>query len=612
MIHRDRHDCPCCSPALGLMMAGNPHVVRHRPGGAGGSAFRVSAGVISRRDFVKGSSAVLGGLGFGYATRAEAQDSPVRVFQGGTILAVDDSFSEPEAVAIRGDRILAAGTLAQVLEAAGGSPEVIDLGGRTLMPGFVDPHTHALSGAILDKLCIYVGMARFRATAEVLALLKAEAERTAPGDWIVARNWDPSIQAGPAALTFDELDAVSSEIPVVVLNASLHLAYANRAAFAAAGIPADIANPPGAEFSRDSDGRLNGVMKNNVAYLKVLGAYPGLKAVDPVDAMESLARKFNALGLTTCSDLGLGGLTQGAGDWAILKSAAATGRVSMRLRGFPIYTVAEQWEAAGVGPDEGDSLARIAGFKLIADGSNQGFTGLQREPYLGTDDRGLAYTSPEQLKLLATTWAGRGWRLALHANGDAAIDNVLDALEHVRDAGIDLAPVRPRIEHCSILHDEQIARMKDLGVSASFLIGHVHYWGVALRDRVLGAERAELLCRCASVERAGIGFTVHSDFTVSDPEPLTMMQMAVTRRTWEDPSLVLNPGERITVESAIRALTSEAAWQLGSEHEVGSLEPGKFADLVILDRDPRSVDPETLRDIRVSETWFNGELVHQA
>ncbi len=534
------------------------------------------------------------------------------MFRGGTILAADAAFSQPEAVAIRGDRILAVGALAQVLEAAGGSPQFIELDGRTLMPGFVEPHTHALSGAILDKLCVYVGMARFRTTEEVLAQLKLEAEKTAPGDWILARNWDPSIQTGPAALTFEELDAVSPDNPIVVLNASLHLAYANRAAFAAAGIPEDIENPPGAEFGRDSDGRLNGVMKNNVAYLKVLTAYSGLRSVDPVDALVSLARKFNALGITTCSDLGLGGITQGAGDWTILKDVAATGDLSVRVRGFPIYTVADAWEAAGVRPLEGDSLVRLAGFKLIADGSNQGFTGLQREPYLGTDGRGLAYTSPEQLKLLAAAWAGRGWRLALHANGDAAIDNVLDAMDHVRDSGIDLAMVRPRIEHCSILHDEQIARMKDLGVSASFLIGHVHYWGIALRDRVLGPERAELLGRCASVERAGVGYTIHSDFTVSDPEPLNMMQMAVTRRTWEDPEFILNPSERIDVTSAIRALTIEAAWQLGSEHEVGSLESGKFADLVILERDPRSVDPEALRDIRVSETWFNGERVFEA
>jgi predicted amidohydrolase YtcJ len=129
---------------------------------------------------------------------------------------------------------------------------------------------------------------------------------------------------------------------------------------------------------------------------------------------------------------------------------------------------------------------------------------------------------------------------------------------------------------------------------------------------VFGRDKAQLLGRCASVERAGIGFTLHSDLTVSDPEPLNMIQMAVTCRTWEDPDFVLNPDERISVESAIRALTSEAAWQLGSEHEVGSLEPGKFADLVILDRDPRLVDSETIRDIRVLEAWFNGKQVYQA
>lgn len=609
---RDEYACSCCSPALGLMLAANAHIAGFRLGRNGRPAFRTSGASINRRDFVKASSAVLGGLSVGYAASAKAQSSPVRVFRGGTILTVDPSFSTPEAVAIQGDRILAVGPLTKVLEAAGEAPEMVDLDGRTLMPGFIEAHTHALSGAILDKLCINVGMARFRSTAEVLALLQAEAGRAAPGAWILARNWDPSLQAGPAALTFAELDAVSREIPVVVLNSSLHLAYANRAAFAAAGIPDDIENPPGAEFSRDANGQLTGVMKNNVAYLRVLNAYDGLKSADPVDAMVTLAGKFNGLGITTCSDLGLGGITQGAGDWAILKNAAASGRLSMRVRGFPIYTVAEQWEAANVQPFEGDSLVRLAGFKLVADGSNQGFTGLQREPYLGTESRGLAYTSLEDLKKLAATWAGRGWRLALHANGDAAIDNVLDALDHLRKEGIDLAEVRPRIEHCSILHDEQIARMKDLGVSASFLIGHVHYWGIALRDRVLGPERAALLGRCASVERAGVGYTIHSDFTVSDPEPLNMMQMAVTRRTWEDPAFVLNPDERVGVESAIRALTSEAAWQLGSEHEVGSIEPGKFADLVILDRDPRSGDPEKLGEIKVVETWFSGQRIHGA
>jgi predicted amidohydrolase YtcJ len=215
--------------------------------------------------------------------------------------------------------------------------------------------------------------------------------------------------------------------------------------------------------------------------------------------------------------------------------------------------------------------------------------------------------SVEELKEAAVERASKGWHLSVHGNGDAAIDNVLDACEAVRDAGIDMSMVRARIEHCSILHDEQIERMKALGVSASFLIGHVHYWGIAMRDEVFGEEKAMLLDRCASAENAGVGFTIHSDFMVTDPVPLHMIEMAVTRKTWKDPDYVLAPDERITVESAIRALTSEAAWQLFSDHEVGSLEVGKFADFVILDKDPRKVEPDTIKDIKVLETWMNGK-----
>ena len=163
-----------------------------------------------------------------------------------------------------------------------------------------------------------------------------------------------------------------------------------------------------------------------------------------------------------------------------------------------------------------------------------------------------------------------------------------------------------------MLHDDQIARMRELGVSASFLIGHVHFWGVWMRDRVFGPERVNHLVRCRSVEEAGVGFTLHSDFTVTDPDPLHMIEMAVTRRTWKEPEFVLNPGERVSVESAIRAMTSEAAWQLFSEHEIGSLETGKLADLVILEEDPRRVAPDAIRTIRVLETWMNGERVYAA
>ncbi|MCU0907493.1 MAG: amidohydrolase family protein, partial [Rhodobacteraceae bacterium] len=354
-------------------------------------------------------------------------------------------------------------------------------------------------------------------------------------------------------------------------------------------------------------------MKNNVAFTPVASKNPAMASLDPITGLVTLLGKWSQFGLTTVSELGLGGLTQSPADVQVMAAAAQTGKLAARVRAYAFYTIgAETWDRAGVKPGDGTPIARVAGYKLVADGSNQGFTGLQREPYLNSGDRGLAYMTREELTATALDRARKGWQLAIHGNGDAAIDNILDACEAIRAAGIDMSTVRVRIEHCSILHDEQIARMKDLGVSASFLIGHVHYWGVAMRDDVFGEDKAQLLDRCKSVEDAGVGFTLHSDFMVTDPVPLHMIEMAVTRRTWKEPDYVLGPQERISVESAIRAVTSEAAWQLFSDHEVGSLEAGKYADMVILDADPRAVAPDTIKSIRVLETWMGGNRVYAA
>ncbi|MFP1632670.1 amidohydrolase [Zhengella sp. ZM62] len=306
-------------------------------------------------------------------------------------------------------------------------------------------------------------------------------------------------------------------------------------------------------------------------------------------------------------------MSQSPADVDVIAAAAQSGQLSARVRAHAFYTIGtEAWDKARVKPGDGTPIARGTGYKLVADGSNQGFTGLQREPYLNSDDRGLAYISREDLTATAFDRAQKGWQLAIHGNGDAGIDNILDACDTLKAAGVDMASVGVRIEYCSILHYEQIQRMKDLNVSASFLIGHVHYWGIAMRDTVFGEEKAQLLDRCKSVEDAGVGFTLHSDFMVTDPVPLHMIEMAVTRRTWKEPDYVLAPEERISVEPAIRAVTFEAAWQLFSEHEIGTLEAGKFADMVILDADPRAVPPDEIKSIKVLETWMNGTRVYAA
>lgn len=319
------YQCFCCG-GIGSLFA--PLCDPDRLAAPSGPALR-------RRTLLGGAVAAAGAL----PALARAQGDATTVFTGGTVLTVDRAFSQAEAIAIRGSRIVAVGTDAHVRAAAGAGAKVIELRGRVVLPGFVEPHAHVVAGAVVDSLMDYVGMTRFATTAQVLDHLRSKAKATPAGQWILARNFDPSLQAGPSSIGFAELDAVSTDHPVFVLNASGHLAYANRKAFAAAGIPDDVANPPGAEFVRDGSGRLTGVMKNNLAFGKVLFANPAVKNADPVKALIGLLDKWGRLGLTTVSELALGSLSQSPADWQVLLAAAQSGQLKARIRAYPFYTL---------------------------------------------------------------------------------------------------------------------------------------------------------------------------------------------------------------------------------------------------------------------------------
>ena len=543
---------------------------------------------------------------------SQPQEKNQTLFHGGTILTVDQEFSEVEALVIEDKKIIASGDFGELKDQYGKTSMLIDLQGHTLLPGFIDTHAHVVSFAPIVFMTEDIGLVKFKTTDEALDHLKELAANLEPGEWIMASNWDPAVQEGVPALTFKELDSVSTEHPIFVLNTSGHLAYVNSKAYEVAGIPDNVENPPGAEYVRDADGNLNGVIKNNIAFLPIWLANPKVSELDLSDAITSLLHDFNAYGITTTSELAFGGSTRSASEFDLLMEASRREDFTARVMAYPLYSLNEEWTEAGVKMHDGNDLAMLAGFKLIADGSNQGFTGLQRDGYYAPSQEGnygVQYMTVEEMTRIAEQRTREGWQLAMHGNGDKAIDNILEVMQNLKDTGYDIAALRPRIEHCSILHDEQIEKMKELGVSASFLIGHVHYWGTFMRDSVFGPEKVQLLDRCASVEKAGISFTLQSDFAVVYPDMLKMVEIAVVRNTFKEPDYILAPQERISVESAIRAITSEAAWQVMNEDKIGSLEVGKYADMVILEKDPRKVEPTEISEIKVLETWLNGKRV---
>ena len=542
---------------------------------------------------------------------ANTADAKTIVFHNGIVLPVDHAFSEYQAFAISGNKVIAVGSNESILSSVGSNAEVIDLQGRTVLPGFIEPHVHfallSFTGSWLD-----IGPLKYETTEQALTALKQVVDESTSDEWIVARQFDPSLQTGPAMLTTRELDKISDTRPVFILNASGHLAYVNSPLLQFAGINRDTPDPPGAEYFRFADGTPNGAMTQK-AYLPILLGNEKLRQSFESGSVESgiaVGNEAASLGITTLCDMATGG-GSGYGEIEGYRQMFASGRMKARIRAYLYSEVAEVWDQTDVSFSEGDENVRISGWKIVADGSNQGRTGRQREPYLNSDDLGVFYVSPDVLEQMVQKRAQQGWPLAIHGNGDAAIDSILDAFEAAGKAGIDVKALRIRIEHASILHDEQIERMAKLGVSPSFLINHVYYWGQAMRDNVFGPEKVQLLDRCASVEKAGLKWTMHTDAPVSSLGTLHKIRVAVARDLWKEPGNVLGPQEKVSVEAAIRAVTINAAWQCHSENEIGSLEKDKFADFVILEADPRKTEPTAISDIGISETWMDGKQVFQ-
>ncbi len=439
------------------------------------------------------------------------------LFSGGPILTMDANRPGAEAVAVRDGRILAVGSMGELSSLIGAGTEKIDLEGRALLPGLIDPHMHSSTVQLADWTAV---SPMTRATADDVSTALREAVPASTG-WMLAQQFDPSI-------TGDDLA-----------------------------------------------GRIRDLLWHAASQ-----------------------------GVTLLHDCGNGSI-DGTSDLDVLRTALDAAS-PVRYRGMLVSSCYDDWMAKGVRPGDGDDLFRVEGIKAWSDGSNQAGTGFQREPYLGQTSRGALNYSPEEPEAVVARAHRDGWQVGVHANGDAAIDAALDAFERAL-ASDPRADHRHRMEHCSVTRPEHIARMAASGISPSFLIGHVRWWGKAFRDRLLGPERTAFYDPCASALAGGLRISLHSDWNVTPLQPLRYVQDAATRIMAEGGE-VLNPGERSSVEAALRAVTIDAAWQCRADEVTGSIEIGKYADLVLLEEEPTAVDPITIQDTAVSQTRLGGAV----
>ncbi len=568
-----------------------------------------SRSALSRAGFLAASAAATGVAVAGIPRGARAA-SPATVFYGGPIVTMDDGTRQAEAVAISGATILAVGSKDDVTRAAGAGARTIDLAGRTLMPGLIDPHQHPIPGGIMLTQMLNVGYDTYKTKGAVLDALKAKAAQLAPGQWLYAGYYDNVLQGG--YLSMAELDAVSSEHPIFVYYVSMHSATGNSPAFKAAGVTSSTGElPGGGHFGKDASGNLDGMIFESTALVKFMGGLPKLTMELVSDAVKKFLYQSAALGITMVHEAGAYAPTPGAleGYKALMTGSPVRYSLSPAVEFLDVANgfVASYGKPGAAALEIPGTLLSFYAVKIVSDGSPQQETAFQSQPYLNSTSTGLPNYTADELNALVVKIKQSGWPVSIHCNGDASLQRALDAIEAAYGSAPPPEGIN-RIEHCTLANADQIARMKRLGVQPSHLMNNVYYYGAAYRDQIFGAARAERFNPANDFLAAGIPFSIHSDCPCSPIAPLREIGTAATRICAIDGS-VIGAAERVPLEAALAGMTTVAAAQCGLGAKAGSLTPGKYADLVLLESNPLQTDPAKLGDIKVSETWVNGAKV---
>lgn len=534
------------------------------------------------------------------------------LYFNGPILTMDDGQPTAEAVLTQGERILGVGAEAELRHQASQGVAEYDLQGHTMLPAFIDPHGHFPDPGFIQLFRVDLaapprGDCMDMQTA--LQRLRAKAMHTPKGEWVMGVLFDNTAIAEGRMPTRAELDSVSTDHPVWVLHASGHNGTANSCTLQLQGIDRETPDPVGGRFGRDPEtGALTGVIEG----ISAMGA------MGDTDFLIDRARFWD--GFAACRDEYLAhGVTYAQNAWASLDLLAHFASLpqgddpGIDLMLLPIAEL-EPELSQGTAPLDWPKTRyfSLGPRKLFTDGAFQMQTAFLSAPYHKPSDPqapcGTPYVERDTHMREVRKLHELGFQIHCHCNGDAGSDMFLDAVE----AALKVAPRRDHrhtIIHGQVLRDDQLRRIARLGVTISFFSAHIHFWGDRHHDTFLGPQRAARISPAASAERLGIRFTIHNDASVTPTRPLHLAHCAVNRMTSE--GRLLGPEEKITVHSALRAQTIDAAWQVFQETERGSITTGKLADFVMLKGNPVN-DPQELKSNRVLATIRRGQIAFRS
>jgi len=552
-------------------------------------------------------------IGTGISTATLAGEIANTIYYNGTIITIDDSRPRAEAVAVKDGKILAVGVKEEVFRSKGDATQLIDLGDHTMLPGFFDAHGHVMGGG-LQAL-----------SANLLAPPDGEVQDIASlqqtlRDWmaeneaavkkvglVVGFGYDNAQLAELRHPVREDLDPITKEVPIVLVHQSGHIISVNSKALEVGGITAETPNPTGGVIQRGEDGKEpNGVLEETAAFpllIKLLGRVGPEGSAAFIRAGAELWARF---GYTTAQE----GRTM-PGAMKTIKAVAAAGDLKIDVVSYPDVLVARDAIKQEVSPTYKNRF-RVGGAKLTIDGSPQGFTAWRDRPYYKPVGNyppgyaGYAAATPEQVGD-AIDWAfANDIQILTHSNGEAASDQLIayiDAASQKHGAG----DRRPVLIHGQFLREDQVDSLNHLGIVPSLFPMHTFYWGDWHREHTVGPVLADNISPTGWCVKRGMKFTSHHDAPVAFPDSMRVLDATVTRRSRSGD--IIGPEQRVDVMTALKAMTIWPAWQHFEEGAKGSIETGKLADFVILDKDPTSVDPETLDQIKVLETIKEGVTV---
>lgn len=530
-----------------------------------------------------------------------------KLYYGGDIITMTAETDVPEAVLVNDGKIAYVGSLAEAEALAGDEVEKADLKGKTLMPSFIDPHSHISMYARFSAFADLSGCTTFDEIVETLRRYQEEKQIGEDGV-IVGTGYDHNFLLEQTHPTCPVLDRVSETVPVCLYHTSGHMAVANTALLKLAGLTREARDPEGGHYGRNGDGELNGYLEEVPALAPVLmRVFSRIKA-DPVEQLSQVQDIYLKYGITTVQD----GSADREGVEGFLKLAE---REVFKLD-VVAYAMSDENGISGLLSAHPEAVGqyqnrfKIGGAKIILDGSPQGRTAWLSRPYEGEESYcGYPTHSDEMVEKAIKAAINGGYQILAHCNGDEASEQYIRCFKKaLASVGKTDTVTRPVMIHCQTVRDDQLDEMKKIGMIPSMFVAHTYYWGdVHLKN--LGRERGSRISPVRSALERGLKYNFHQDSPVLKPDMMQTVWCAVNRVTRK--GVKIGEEQCIPVFEALKGITVNAAYAYHEEEQKGTIEPGKLADLVILEKNPLKVSPEELKDIAVEETIKEGETLYR-